>query len=411
MLMGGIMVLRRSRDQVRETNRSLEKAVKARTEFLATTSHEIRTPLNGILGMTQVLLSDRTVAAKVRDRVSVIQAAGQAMLSLVDDILDMAKIESGNQVLVPAPFDLHAMLCETAKLWAEKAQAKGLAFSTDWSSAPIRIVQDGGALRQVISNLLSNAIKFTDQGWVTLEAAVEQAGGQEVLVLRVRDTGIGIPEDQLEDIFEAFRQVEGGITRRFGGTGLGLAICRRTLRAMDGELAASSKLGEGSVFTIRLPLKRAEDGAVRAIAHAADVQGLADCVVLVATPNPLAQSLLRAALTPEVRAVDVVPALEVALDALAVRMADLVVVDGEMLGLGGRTGLANFEKLVASAGGARIVVLCAADAKVDEARLAAAGAMSVLRKPIGAADLVARLKVDWRPPESEQRLLTTGRYR
>jgi nitrogen-specific signal transduction histidine kinase/ActR/RegA family two-component response regulator len=394
------MVLRRSRNQIRETNKSLEKAVKARTEFLATTSHEIRTPLNGILGMTQVLLSDRTVPAKVRDRVSVIQAAGQAMLSLVDDILDMAKIESGNQVLTPAPFDLHAMLGETAKLWGEKAQAKGLAFSTDWRETPSRIVEDGGALRQVISNLLSNAIKFTDQGWVTLEAGVERDDRREVLVLRVRDTGIGIPEDQLEEIFEAFRQVERGITRRFGGTGLGLAICRRTLRAMDGDLEAASTLGQGSTFTIRLPLERADDEAARAIDLEAGARGLSDCVVLAATPNPLAQSLLRAALKPEVRAIEVAPTLEVALSALAVQMIDLVVVDGEMLGLGGRKGLANLEKLVAGCGDAQVAVLCAAETKIDEARLRAAGATSILRKPISAADLVVRLKAEWRAPST-----------
>jgi signal transduction histidine kinase/CheY-like chemotaxis protein len=397
MLMAGVTVLRRSRNQIRETNKSLEKAVQARTEFLAMTSHEIRTPLNGILGMTQVLLQDRTVAAKVRDRVSVIQAAGQAMLSLVDDILNMAKIESGNLVLEPAVFDLHGMLRETAKLWAEKAQAKGLAFSTDWSAVPTRVVEDGGALRQVVSNLLSNAIKFTDKGWVTLQASVERQDRHEFLMLRVSDSGIGIPEDRLEEVFEAFRQVEGGITRRFEGTGLGLAICRRTVRAMGGELELASTLGQGSAFTIRLPLVRVDD-APGAPAQHADADGLAECIVLVATPNPLAQSLLRAALQPEVRAVEVTAALDEALRALTVRRADLVLVDGETLGLGGRNGLANLEKLVSGCGGAMVAVLCAADTKLDDSRILAAGAAAVLRKPVAADELVARLKAEWRAP-------------
>jgi DNA-binding response OmpR family regulator len=163
---------------------------------------------------------------------------------------------------------------------------------------------------------------------------------------------------------------------------------------MGGELTAESLLGQGSAFIIRLPLVRADDAAGASPQHR-DAEGFADGVVLVATPNPLAQSLLRAALQPEVRAVEVTGALDDALRALAVRRADLVLVDGETLGLGGRNGLANLEKLVSCSGGARVAVLCAADAKLDDARILAAGATTVLRKPVAAAELVARLKADW----------------
>jgi len=168
---------------------------------------------------------------------------------------------------------------------------------------------------------------------------------------------------------------------------------------MGGELDATSTLGEGSAFTIRLPLQRADaEAAPQAMAPAGEVEGLADCIVLVATPNPLAQSLMRAALQPEVRAVDVAGALNVALSALAVRRADLIVVDEEALGLGGRNGLANLATLVASSAGAQVAVLCAADGKIDDARLRAGGATIILRKPIAAGELVGQLKAAWRAP-------------
>ena len=216
------LYMRRSRNTIRAANArlgvantALEGALKAKTEFLATTSHEIRTPLNGILGMTQVILADRDLAATVRERLKLVHGAGETMKALVDDLLDVAKVETGAMSLSPAPFDFRQALRDTTAFWSGQAEAKGLRLTLDATQAPARILADESRLRQVLYNLLSNALKFTDAG----EVAVTVRQDDQELVIEVRDTGIGVPEHEHLRIFEAFTQVEGGTTRKYGGTG------------------------------------------------------------------------------------------------------------------------------------------------------------------------------------------------
>ncbi|MEP9357648.1 ATP-binding protein [Sphingomonas sp. KR3-1] len=298
----GLVTIRRSRNQVRaanvvlgETNTALEKALKAKTEFLATTSHEIRTPLNGILGMTQVMLSDPKLEAPIRERIGIVHGAGVTMRALVDDILDVAKMETGNLAVEAAPMDLCAMLTEVTRLWEEQARAKGLSFRLELSHAPHWIVSDAARMRQVVFNLLSNAIKFTEKGGVTLRAVAEGEGDTRRLKLVIQDTGIGIPAAKFEEIFESFRQVDTSTTRRFGGTGLGLAICRNLARALGGDIRVESEDGQGSRFILDLPYIPAE--APEAVA-ASEVTGGTDLVVL--DKNPIARSMLRTLLEPRV---------------------------------------------------------------------------------------------------------------
>ena len=279
----GFLTVRRSRNQTRVANVALSKALKAKSEFLATTSHEIRTPLNGILGMTQVLLAGGKLDDATRGRIEVVDSAGHTMKAVVDDILDMARIESGRIELEESDFDLHAVLADSARLWTARAESKGLTLKTDWSAAPRRVHADRRKLCQVISNLVSNAIKFTDEGHVALDAVAED----NRLRITVRDTGIGIPHDQLVPIFDAFHQVEGGTTRRFSGTGLGLAICRNLTEAMGGHLAVTSEMGTGSSFTIDLPLP---EGATRA----APVEESASASIFLVEANPIQRSLISA---------------------------------------------------------------------------------------------------------------------
>ncbi|MET3437596.1 ATP-binding protein [Sphingomonas sp. 1185] len=252
-----LVTLGRSRNRIRAahgdlaiTNDRLEKALAVKTEFLATTSHEIRTPLNGILGMTQVMLADRALARDQRERVEVMHGAGLTMRALVDDLLDVAKIEHGGLTLEKAPFDLVATIRDASRLWEDQAAAKGLGFALDLADCPHRVEGDSARIRQIVFNLLSNALKFTPSGRVDLTA---RRSGQGVEV-QVRDTGIGIAADTLEDIFEAFRQADASTTRQFGGTGLGLAICRRLARAMGGDVTVESEPGRGTRFTLTLPL-------------------------------------------------------------------------------------------------------------------------------------------------------------
>jgi signal transduction histidine kinase len=298
----GLVTIRRSRNKVRaanvvlgETNSALEKALKAKTEFLATTSHEIRTPLNGILGMTQVMLSDAKLEPRIRERIGIVHGAGITMRTLVDDILDVAKMETGNLSVEAAAMDLTAMLREVTRLWEEQARAKGLTFKLELSHAPHWIVCDAARLRQVVFNLLSNAIKFTEKGGVTLRAVGEGEGDARRLKLSIEDSGIGIPRAKFEEIFESFRQVDTSTTRRFGGTGLGLAICRNLARALGGDIQVESQDGQGSRFVLDLPLIPAE--APEAAATSESDGGL-DLIVL--DKNPIARSMLRTLFEPRV---------------------------------------------------------------------------------------------------------------
>lgn len=291
MLAFALAAIRRSRNEVRAANVDLEhsnialgKALSAKTEFLATTSHEIRTPLNGILGMTQVMLHDTKVDGEVRDRVKIVHAAGVTMKALVDDILDVAKMETGNMTVESIPVDLCHTLTETSRIWEEQARARGLSFALELTDCPAMILGDPGRLRQIVFNLLSNAVKFTPAGRITLSA--HRIGDDRYRVV-VADTGIGIAADQHEAIFEAFRQADAGTTRQFGGTGLGLAICRKIATAMHGTVTVASVPGEGATFTVDLPLLMADRASDPA-------SGERDSTFIIVDRNPITAAMLRA---------------------------------------------------------------------------------------------------------------------
>jgi signal transduction histidine kinase len=369
MLAFGIVTLRRSRDQVRAanidlaaTNSALAKALAAKTEFLATTSHEIRTPLNGILGMTQVMLVDRTLSAALRDRINVVHAAGLTMRALVDDILDVAKIETGNLTIEQAPFDVTATLGEVAKLWQVQAEARGIGFVLDVAGSPGWIEGDAARLRQIVFNLLSNALKFTERGTVTLRA---RTSGDR-LSIAVSDSGIGIPPEKHELIFESFRQVDAGTTRKFGGTGLGLAICRNLARAMDGDVRVQSASGEGATFVLDLPLIPA---APPEIAPIVDGQK----ALLILDRSPITRSMLRAVLEPGFGAVVFAGSPEDAVDKIeAGQIAQVLIDEATIRALDDRD---------------------AALAAIVEADLLASGISQVIAKPIAAPALIAKLAV------------------
>ena len=370
--------------QLSQANQSLETVLKARSEFLATTSHEIRTPLNGILGVTQVLLSDPGLSADVRDRISLMNGAGETMRAMVDDLLDMAKIESGTLTIEKGETDLGGLLDDAVRFWTDKAREKGLDLVFDRGGVPGRILEDGPRLRQIVFNLLSNAIKFTEAGSVRLSAGVETAGIGERLVLRVTDTGIGIPADQLDAVFESFRQVEGGVTRRFEGTGLGLAISRRLAEAMGGTLGVESRMGEGSTFTLILPL-------VRAGAAAAASAGASGGVFLIIEANPLTQSVLKSVAAPLGLPIETTASPETAAEVLSGGYITAVLVDAAALGADRTARVAAIAKLVAAGARGLAVTWPSPDSEDIEAALAA-GAVKVIAKPISAARLTEALR-------------------
>jgi signal transduction histidine kinase len=396
--------MRESRDRIQAANTELEranaaldKALRARTEFLAATSHEIRTPLNGILGMTQVILADRRLPEGLRDKVGIVHASGEIMLDLVDDLLDAAKIETGNLVIAPEDMDLGKLIRDAIHLWTHKAEAKGLSLQSDVEGLPDRIHEDGLRLRQIVSNLLSNAIKFTDQGRVTFSARIAPETHGETLVLEVADSGIGVPAEKLDEIFEPFRQVDGSTTRRYGGTGLGLAISRQFARAMGGDLTVRSQLGQGSTFTLRLPLRRVGEPMLTPLEVAG--AGLRATAVLLVEANPLAQGMLKAALADHVQRFDVATSADDAEAALQSRQFDLVLVEGRTLSADEAQASAALRRLAGGAGDARIAVLWPGSADAMAALLQA-GADHVVQKPIAADRLVEELRDLFRRPDA-----------
>ena len=224
-------------------------ASRAKDQLLSNVSHELRTPLNGIMGMTMLALST-DLTGEQREYLDAVDANAAALLTMVDDVLDFARIDAGDLMLQPARFDLHQCLEAWRRSVSPAASAKGLALSLEVEPVvPAAVVADETRLRQVALNLLGNAVKFTSSGAVSLHATLEPAvGAAVVLHVEVRDTGIGIPADKQEQIFQPFAQADGSMTRQFGGTGLGLSIASRLVAAMGGRIWFESEPGVGSRF-------------------------------------------------------------------------------------------------------------------------------------------------------------------
>ncbi|HEV2149374.1 MAG TPA: GAF domain-containing protein [Longimicrobiaceae bacterium] len=232
-----------------------DAANRAKSEFLATMSHELRTPLTAIIGYGELLADGITgpVTAEQEHQLGRIRASATHLLGLIDEVLTFARVEAGRETVRAGPVDVAGSVHGAAVLVAPLAAQKGLALRVAAPALPATLHTDAGKLQQVLVNLLSNAVKFTDAGWVELTAEVLDAAVR----YRVRDTGIGIPAELLERVFEPFTQVESSPTRRFGGTGLGLSVSRRLARLLGGALEAESAPGEGSTFTLTLPLEPA----------------------------------------------------------------------------------------------------------------------------------------------------------
>jgi signal transduction histidine kinase/CheY-like chemotaxis protein len=285
-LADGIWEMKEAERALAEARDAAEAANEAKSRFLATVSHEIRTPLNGILGMAE-LLRDTPLTPEQQTYVKATRASGDALLSLIEEVLDFTKIEAGKLKLSAQPVALGTLVEDVIELLGPRAQAKGLDIASDIDERlPERVLGDAARLRQVLLNLAGNAIKFTETGGVAV--AVEAGDGSDDIVFAVHDTGIGIAPDHRARIFQEFEQGDGSLARKFGGTGLGLAISRRLVESMNGRIEVESAPGRGSIFRVTVPLPPAQDSGGAGTAPP-DLGGQA---ILIAAPATVAASLM-----------------------------------------------------------------------------------------------------------------------
>ena len=377
-----------SQKVVDEARQLADAANQAKSEFLATMSHEIRTPLNGVLGMVQAM-SREPLPEHQRDRLAVIGTSGQMLLAILNDMLDLSKIEAGKLELEEAEFDLGALAVDLRTIFGPLAAGKGLNFSVDQAPGLAEVRRgDSLRVRQVMHNLISNAIKFTVAGVVEVHIAPSSDG----VCFEVRDTGIGMSPDRIERLFDKFVQADSSTTRRFGGAGLGLAICRELCAAMGGTIRAESVVGRGSRFTVWLPLEPV-DQAAQAAPTAVEAASLPEdrpLRVLAAEDNEVNQLVLKTLLGQ----FGIDPVLvgngEDAVAAWADDVWDVILMDAQMPVMDGVTAARQIRRREAEAGRAPtpIVALTANAMSHQVEAYLAAGMNAVVAKPIQVAQLL-----------------------